>query len=512
MRNLLIGFLLLATGSTGLYAQNAVRTPAAQELNLQNFWFNSSNAAALAFSPMDSYSDLNLSYIREQGSFKQALSGDVESEVKAFTSGYLEYKGFNLYGDFSYMNSFDKGCLYNSNLYEPTFAMPYYIADWNLSDWKRQSYDMGLKAAFPRMAGGRLAVGLELRYNSRIGAKQMDPRGKSLALNILAAPSLAFSPDGINTFGLTLEYERYKERTGNSCENYLVIQPVAIMRGLGFYTQGNVGGNLGVSDYLYSGNRAGAALSWSRSGSASDLFSELSGGYDKITVLERPTFPQMRGATGTLFGEVVLKANLGTGRNHRIAFDGNFSYVTGYEYVQELVTQPVREWRTISIVPASDYLFADGNLSYDYYGDIGSEGYRWRVGALVTFDMFNQTYSLTKFDYMGISASLRGAYNLSFGNGSSLLSAASAGYSYPISGSYLYMGTVNVDSAIVKGFYPAELAYLTSQSISAGLSLTYSIPVGKRTNLYFKADGSYRKLLQTEGGRLFAALSIGTLL
>ena len=511
-RNLLIGLLLLGAGSFGLHAQNAARTPAAQELNLQNFWFNSPNAAALAFSPLENYSDLYLSYSREQGCFKHALSGQMESEIKASTSGALEYKGFALYGDFSYVNSFDKGCLYNANLYEPSFAMPYYVADWNLSDWKRQSYDMGLKAAFPTMADGRLAAGLELRYNDRVGAKQMDPRGQTWALNIVAAPSLAFSPDGRNTLGLTLEYERYKERTSHSCENYLVNQPVAIMRGLGYFTLGNVGGNLSVANYLYSGHKAGAALSWSRNGNLSELFTQISGGYDKITLIERPTFPQRRGDTGTVYGDVVLKANLGSERNHRLAFNGNFSYVTGYEYIQELVTSPKREWVTISVNPASNYLFVNGSISYDYYGGIGSDGYRWRAGALVTYDMFDQTYSYSEFDYMGLDATANGAYNIPVGSSSHLLASASAGYCYPLSGSYLFMGSVNTDSAIVKEFYPSELAYLTSQAVHAGLDLTFSLPVGKRNNLYIKAGATYYKPMGTTGDRIVAAISLGTLL
>ena len=510
-RNLLTALLLLGAGPFVLSAREPAKTPAGQELNLQNFWFNSYNAAALSFSPLDGYSDLHLSYNREQGAFKHALDCGTGSVVTATTSGATEYKGFVLYGDFSYINSFYKDCLYNANRYEPSFEMPYYLADWNLSDWKKQCYDMGLKLAAPILAGGRLATGVEIRYDTRTGAKQMDPRAVSTALNLLVAPSVAYSPDGANTFGLTLEYELIKERTRHSTENYLVDQPVAIMRGLGYYTQGSVGGNLSVANYLYSGNRAGAALEWSHDGASSDLFSSLHGGYEKTTVLERPTFPQMRGATGTVFGDVAFKAKLGPGRSHRISFEGNFSRVTGYEYIQELVTSPKREWRTISIVPASHYLFAAGVLSYDYYSGAGADGYNWRAGALVSFDMSDQTYSMSYFSNIGVDASLRGAYNIALSRGVSLLASANAGYRLPISGEYFYSGSVNTSSAIVTGFYPSEIDYLTSQAVHAGAGLTCSLPVTGKTNLYFKADADFRAPLEGGGNRFAAALTIGTL-
>ena len=511
-RNLLIGLLLLAAGSFNLHAQKTALSPAAQEINLQNFWFNSTNAAGLAISPLASYSDVSIRYDREQGAFKRAHEAQSKGEVTAAASGALTFKGFNLYGDFSYINSFSKGCLYNANLYEPSFRMPYYLADWNLSDWKRQSYDMGFKAVAPKMANDRLAIGLTMRYCDKVGAKQMDPRAVSYLLKMQVAPSIAYALSPRSTIGLTIDYERYKERTSQSCQNYLVEQPVALMRGLGYYTAASVGGNMGVADLLYSGHRIGGAVTFENKGTAADFFAEAAGGYNKITVMEQPRFPRMRGATSEIFANLSLKGNFGESRNHRVAIAGGYSHITGSEYTQELVTSPKRMWQTLAITPMSTYDFINGSICYDFYNKITDYGYDWEVGAEVDFNKMDQVYMLSVFNNMNVDADLHFAYNFSFTGGSNLLTNVSAGYYMPLGGNYMYTGPNNQDSEIVTGLYPKELAYLTTQCVHAAAGATYSFPINKRrNNLYITAEAQYRKPLGVEGNRLLAALAVGML-
>lgn len=511
-RNLLIGLLLLAAGSMSLRAQDAALTPAAQELNLQNFWFNSSNAAGMAMDPMQRYNNVSLQYDRRQGDFKNALDAATEGGVTAATSGVLSLKGFVLYGDFSYNHNTSKGSLYNANIFEPTYKMPYYLADWNLSDWRRQTFDMGVKVAAPKMANDRLALGLTIRYNDKVGAKQMDPRAVTYVLNLQAAPSLAFALSPSATLGLTLDYERYKERTRHSCENYLVTQPAALMRGLGYFTNAIIGGNMGVGDLLYSGNRFGGALSFEGNGSAADLFAEVAGGYETIEVMERPSFPRMRGKTATLYGDLTLKGNFGASRNHRVSLTGSFSQVTGSEYTQELVTSPKRMWYTVAVTPMSTYTFADAALNYDFYKNISDAGYDWKLGAEVDFSMMNQVYMVSYFKNMSVDADVHFAYNFAFAGGSNLLAQVKAGYYYPLSGGYLYTGTTNNDSEIVNSMYPKELAYLTSQCLDATAGATYSFPITKQLyNLYISAKAQYRKPLGANGDRLMAVATVGML-
>lgn len=510
-RNLLIGLLLLAAGSTSLRAQDAALTPASQELNLQNFWFNSLNAAAMAFSPLDNYADLELSYGRDMGDFKHALEPLTERDIIASTSGATQFKGFALYGDFSYTNSFSTGSLYNANLYQPRFSMPYYVADFNPSGWKRQNYDMGFKAAFPTLASGRLAFGIGVRYSDKVGAKQVDPRGVATVVNLQASPSVAYRISSGASLGLTLDYERYKERSENHCENHWVNQPVAIMRGLANNSTSNVGGNSGVQDYIYSGHRAGAALGFSSTSRAADIFTELAGGYEDITVMENPKFPRMRGATNTIYADFTFKANLGANRNHRLAFDGSFSNVTGKEYTQELVTSPKRMWETRAITPMSSYMFVNALASYDFYGNMTGNSYLWKAGAEALFDMMNQEYFTSSFNNMAVEARLKGAYNASFGGGSALLAKLTAGYRHPLSGQFLNAGTACSEKAILEDMYPSELAYLMSSSITAGLSLNYSFIVAKKQTMYVKADGQYIKPLSASTNRINVLAAVGVL-
>lgn len=510
-RNLLIGLLLLGAGSLSLHAQKAVNTPASLELNLQNFWFNSTNAAAMAFSPLTDYATLGVSYVHNQGDFKQVLEPQSENDIVASTSGALHFKGFALYGDFSYTNSFTKGSLYNANLYAPRFSMPYYIADFNLSDWKRQSYDMGFKAALPTMAAGRLAFGMDVHYSDKVGAKQVDPRALSYVIDLQVSPSVAYNISSKTTLGLALNYERNKERTDHSCENYRKDQPVALMRGVGNNSISSVGGNMGVNDYLYSANRAGATLSISSSNSAADLFAEVAGGYEKITVRENPKFPRMRGATNTIFADAAFKANFGAKRNHRLSVTGDFSRVTGLEYTQELVTTPKREWKTLAITPMSNYMFINALASYDFYGNMTGNSYTWKLGADAAFDMIDQSYFTALFNNMAVEARIKGAYNATFSGGSTLLAKLFAGYRHPLSGQFINSGSASADKRVVEEMYPSELAYLMSSSINARLSLTYSFIVARKQAMYIKADAQYIKPLSASTDRINALATVGVL-
>lgn len=510
-RNLLIGLLLLGAGSINLHAQTAAKTPVSQELNLQNFWFNSRNAAAMAFSPLNDYASLDLKYSRAQGSFKSVLEPQGQNDIVAASSGAVHYKGFALYGDFSYTNSFSQGSLYNANLYQPRFSMPYYIADFNPSDWKRQSYDMGFKVSFPTLAAGRLAFGADVRYSDKVGAKQIDPRALSYVVDIQVAPSVAYNVSSKTTLGLALNYERYKERTQHSCENYRKDQPVALMRGVANNSTSSVGGNMGVNDYLYSGNSAGASLSFCTSANAADLFAEVSGGFEKVTVMENPRFPRMRGATSTIYADAAFKANMGAKRNHRIKLEGDFSRVTGSEYTQELVTSPKREWKTLAVTPMSSYMFINVLASYDFYRNMTADSYTWKIGADAVFDMMDQVYFASAFNNMAVESRIRGAYNAIFSGGSTLLTSVAAGYRHPLSGQFINAGTASTQKQILNEMYPSELGYLMSSNVNAGLSLTYSFLIGKKQTIFVRADAQYFKPLSAATDRFVAAATVGLL-
>ncbi len=485
--------------------------PASQELNLQNFWFGSANSAALAFSPLVDYSDVLLKYSYGHGDLRHAQQPQNENSVEAAASGALRLKGYTMWGDFSYNNIYSRGSLYNANLYEPRFSMPYYICDAVLSDWKRQSYDMGFKVAAPKMAMEHLALGLEARYSNKVGAKQVDPRAVSYVLSLQLTPSVAYRTGSRSTIGLALDYRRYKERTSHSTENYQKDQQVALMRGLGIYTQGIVGGNLGFGDMIYSGNRFGGEAQYCLKADGADWFVRAGASYEKITLLERPSFPRMRGKTGNIAADMALKANLGRQRNHRVALEGDFSRVTGYEYTQELVTSPKREWVTLMVLPMSYYTFAGAAASYDFYHNLTPGGYDSRLGAEVRFDIMDQSYQLSYFNSMSLDAALRGAKNFCFDGGGSLLAKASAGYHLPLDAQYLY-APLSEDSgeSIVAGLYPSELAYLKTQYLDASLSLTYSLPVAKgRNNLYFSLSGRYLCPLNADTDRLAADFTVG---
>ena len=221
------------------------------QTNFRNtLWFSTDNAAGLAFSPLASYNDLNLSYSGKFGKFSVAQDAVTSHNVEFETSGALSLGGFRLWGDFSFKNIFDKGVRYNSNRYEVPENMPYYIADSYSSDWNRQEYDLSVKGASP-VLWNFVSFGLSLDYQTRVGAKQLDPRCETYNYHINVAPSVVFRFASNHHLGVDGFFEYAHERTTPSLNNSFEDQKVFITSGLGEYLLGKIGGNDGQKTWLY---------------------------------------------------------------------------------------------------------------------------------------------------------------------------------------------------------------------------------------------------------------------
>lgn len=490
----LIGAVLLCLCLSAGAQEHSV--PAARETAIgSSLWLRSSNSAGLALDSLRVMSDLSLGFSFEQGGLHSVWDGDRESDVRVEAKGVAKVAGMTLYGDFSYDYMGVSGARYNASLYEPAYDQPYYVADYSVSDWKKQAYDMGFRGATPLFWTNRASFGFEARYKAMAGAKQTDPRTETFRYDMFLAPSFTFSFGRAGTVGLKLEYMHGFERSTPSVENDWVTPRVAIMRGLGFYTAGTAGGNLGFDTFYYKTDRYGGSLQYYLNSVSADMLVDVGTYLSTTLVSENPQFPRMRGRTEKYGLTLDFMANLGRRRNHRVMLRADWGSTSGYEYNQQLSTsQGVSHWITINNPLMSTYDILEADMWYVWYSGFDRRGeYDYKLGVSADIFMMMQKYvsPFSRFEAANAAVHAFAGWNVPVGADSRLLPEVRAGYRISPSGEYSYGGTANRDSEIVLDMYPSELRFLTSDRLETSLGLTWALGIRGRSSLCFLLHGGY---------------------
>lgn len=510
---LLLSLIGLSVASVASAQDSSVRQPEI-EMNLSRaLWFNSSNVAGMSIAPLTRYSIVDFGYNGENGDFKMSQQGDKESAVGFSTHGSANVGKTYLWGNFEYRNIVEDGTKYLTNLYDPTREMPYYVADGVESKFKKQSYTLGVKAAFPQL-WGFVTPGCELEYNTNTGAKQRDPRSVTYYLTVKAAPSFVFELSEKHHAGFGVNYEYLYERSTFNRSDTEIDYPVYIMRGLGNYTSGVVSGSVGVGTFFYKGNKIGGSIQYgynNRDGMAALLDAGYS--YKVEDAFQTPTKKQTMGSTkqhawfvsGQMYVEDAAKLD-------KIIISYKERYTDGIEYIQELDQSfDVAEWVTLAKYVRSKYTSRVLDINYEYY--IKSDyGYKWKFGV----DM-QHSYKFDEYLLPAASFKAENDYgqvyakrNFILGSGkSTLLAGLTLGYNENIKGEYNYTGAYG-DAETVTDMYENDIRYMSSDYIMAGAELTYSTLVSKSTSLFVKGACKYYSPDEKKfDKRMYTSLSVG---
>ncbi|GEM_PF-3487989 len=515
-KSLVISCSLCLSLAAGAQEYDYVSTPASREIALgSGLWLRSGNSAGIALDSLGRISDLSLSGTYDYGSLKSQWSGDSETDIRVATSGITQVGGMTLYGDFSYDYISIEGARYNCLMFSPSYDQPYYIADFVSSSWRKQVYDMGFRLASPLLFSECATLGFEARYKSLVGAKQVDPRIETYRYDLGFAPSVAVRLGDRSSVGLRLGYMYSFERADPSVENNWETPRVAIMRGLGFYTLGTAGGNMGFDIFYYRTNRLDASAQYVLHSPSADLLVQAAFLYGKTLVSENPTLPRMRGRTEKSAIGLDIAANLGRKKNHRLDFAAEFGLTSGYEYNQQFDNTPgVYRWITVSNPMMSTYDILEADARYSYYGGLGTDGeYDFKLGLEADFFYMDQTYLIPRsdFDVVTCSVSAFAAWNIALGDRHRLMPELSAGYGLSPYGEYSYGGSSNTDSEIVTAFYPSELRFLSSDKIKCGAGLVYPVIFSKGSSLCIRVHAACDYSLSLAEYRLGAEFGVNYL-
>ncbi len=475
----------------------------------KSLWFNSNNAAGLFVTPLNNFNEVSLNYSLNSGNFKMQQQGDKESNISFNTNGAYRMGDYSLWGNFSFNNQTINDSRFNTTMCSPLRDMPYIVADPVLSKWKQQSYELNFKGASP-IYWDLISFGLSADYFANTGAKQNDPRSTNYNYNISVKPGLMFSIAKKHNIGLNFIYNNGFERTVPTNSNNQEDQQVFIMKGLGNYTPGVVGGKGGISTFFYKANLVGGAIQYGINGKFS-LLAEGRYHYKVEDAYQTTSKPERMGTVVQKYINAKLQLMLDGTYTNKLSIAYSDKSSDGIEYVQVIdKSADVQNWVTLAKYIRSNYRLKQANLQYDIFKS-RDKGYSWRAGIVGDYsDRLDQYYlpsSTLKAKNIFYGAFAKKDFSLCLK--SNLLVGLNLGYNSNISGEYVYNGA-DPKSIIVQELFIKDAAFLTSSFLKAGAELNFSTLVYKKMALFVKAETTYLKPSKGDFNRkLFANLVVG---
>ena len=503
MRRILTASLLVML-SCAVYAQESKDRSWTGLNETTTLWASSNNAAGLAFAPYKEYNTLRAVYDWQNGDWRPMQTGTTVSDIQFDTHGAKQIGRIQLWGRFSYDNVNDRGSSFNTLLYNPfDERFMYTAADTVSGQWKKQCYDMQVKAALP--LGEHFSTGIDINYIDRIAASQIDPRAESYNYSVVVKPGIVWKA-GSSLIGFNGLYSNTFERSTPSISNSQEIQKVFLLRGLGNWVGEQVGSG-GLSTMYFRCNTWGAALQYALQKDW-QLHAELSYQNHSTRTTESATQPKPHGNTLQHRAELNIAALWGERFLHKLTLDASLARTSGTE-ITALWNTAGGEWEIMSELNQCHLGSACADLLYDCY--IKDEHaykmhLRGGLGTELVRDSYASPYS--EFRYSLLSATIAAEYKFHIGKGTLLAGSTVKAFKNLGDSRYSYNGH-RAGTAPVRDLYPHNLAVRSADRIQGTLSAEYAFPVSKIMNLAFCAECTATSALCLELGTLRRIEALG---
>ncbi len=494
-------------------AQSAAKqnSPASVELlKAGSLWFNTNNAAGLAFDNLKYYSNLDFIYRIKNGDFKRNHDGEKESLLGVSTEGGLNLGGGYAWGRFSFNNETQRNTLYNTTMINPERGMPFYTVDKNVSDWKKQNYKLEMKVA-SKPLWDKYTVGVQGEYVTSTGAKQIDPRSVGNYYTITVKPGIA-AAFGKHVIGLNMVYQNLIEETRTTNSNSQQSQDVFVIKGLGNFYSAVVGGLQSLGSFVYKGNNLGGDVQYSYA--ISDFRFLLTGNYllRVEDVISSPTKPKKEGTIREEMMSAGLVVTKKCDNFHRLELSYSSAKSNGIEYVQVLDnTYEVQRWVDVYSSIRSTYNQTDMLFKYDFFRKASHE-YSWKAGVFANYRDNDDLYLLPKSKmrienlYMGINAK----FNIPAKLANRFMIGADVVYKNNINGYLIYKGA-DPTSPVIKEFMTPDMQYLRQDYYKIGGEISYFTNISKanKSGMFLKIAADLYKPLEGEGNRTQTTFGVG---
>lgn len=507
-------YLIPILAGPAVHAQDTLSTANGklQLAPVRNPWLGTQNAAGLSVLPLSSMGQTWLKGAIEEGDLKRPQQPTQSRNIQFLSERYQSLKNASFYGKFSFQQKWDDGIKW-SDVMDPYRRSPYVVADSIGGDWKKQLYDLELKASTPLNQQRSLLLGAGLQYKVGTGARQNDPRPLTYSNEISLNPSLVWAASKRLSLGLNGNINFFKEKLSFEASNNEDIHYRYKLAGLGYYYRVQ---SIAETRF-YTGKTFGGAAQVQWEGESLRFL--LDAGYSRRMEdsEDGSTFPQLNGNFTEDQYHASLNATLLTGSyTHQWTASWNTFDGKGRDYhYGESVNRQLPPLVNEDVL--SNTFYNEGAFHYRWIKDRFQDDYKWMLHAAVIYSGMDNRYNFPQFRNTVDANEYRLAFsrNLVFSDARNFIWGVSIALRDCFTHYNDYQPFGYQTDVVMKGLVNPDQQWLMSDMFKAGLSAEYRFPVSRssETSIFIKAEGSmWKRIKPTElpnASRNFAGLTIG---
>ncbi len=479
----------------------------------ESVWSLSGVAAGIGIERLQGLGIVDATGYYRDGDYHRAqeASGDYGAVISTSSFSKLS-KYFYGYGSFSFKANRELGRAW-SDMRETYAGLPYTYGSAIEGEYDHQQFSLSGRISTIELNG--FTYGISVDYSTFDMSRLIDPRPRTLALDVKIAPSVTYRLNATSHLMAEFRYEYVKDRmSGITTVQDDVVFEYYLMKGLENHS---VATQLGTISQQEFDNGYGAQLGYSINNSKFNLL--IRAGY--MSHYEE----LINSSTGKRsYGDYSMdRINFNLdfvasreGVQHRLDLDVDYRMGSAQEFVQENVniTDPngniSSQWVTMHKFVTYKDVKNSMTLNYKmYHGNIANYDFSHYLGLSAEYDMFDNKYLLPASNQTVslITAGLNGGVRLFRGANSALNFNAEVKYRMALQNE-LNVADQNI---LYDNILSVDYNYFNENVITGNVDLTYNRVFGKAR----KAQSAYIKMFynydytSTLGNMQQAGVSLG---
>lgn len=457
-----------------------------RQIEAENNWFQSGNAAGLKQMPELFPAELKLGYEYSDGNFHTIFEGQSVKMHEFDSRSYRKIGKTYLFGSFSYQKSFESGLNF-SNTNHPELNYPYLLADTVGKDTYDREF-FKLKGIISSPVCSQLDWGLSFDYQVGVASQNRDPRPENKVMQANISPGLLYKSDQLR-LGLNLIYGYYNEDIAISVVETGAQKSLFQIHGPGVFTyhvsssfyrlyqQHKLGGgmqlglnrgnftnlfhsNLVFSNQTVDDGRRGSIATWAATKNDSELDAAEWSLSDVVSLKEENKVHQ-------LSAKVQLVSKRGT------------EFIQRLEKINET---GLEHWITYRKEQKYYSLKTKAELKYQLISKNENELMNSLFSAALNYSTFQEDYHLPDFYQSFRNLKFMASYLKLFDFSRSSLSAE-----LNFKGQFKLGAQQNFDETqfMIQKIFKPEFDFRTETYFSPGISLGYEVPFRKAGEKFF---------------------------
>lgn len=458
-------------------------------------WLETGNAAGLSAYSFPSAGKTFIGTSQESGSFRRPQEAEQINRLYFQSEKYQRMKNSVIYGGFKFTQQWDKNLEFTDVL-DPYRGTPYIIGDSIGGNWKKQLYELSLKAATLKLANDKISLGVGLDYKVGSGARHNDPRPLNSSNELSLAPSLIWHLNARNRIGVNGSYRSYKEEveievSSNGGFNY----PVYKFMGPGIYMSNIIPASSSFTRN-YKAQGFGGALQYDREGGSWKWLSEAGIFRNQEDVTDGISTPIKAGKLKETIYHIQT-AFIYQPRKlvHRLKFNWKQYDREGQEFFT--IRESNDKFESIFSPVLTTALVTESGLKYEIIRPDGENNFISLLYAGAGFSGLDNKYLFPRSRQIAdrTQFAIGAKRNWKAGKSNSFLAGFDLGYNSRLSESTDNINMPNTTNFAAEHVFYPDHGYLISDAWNANLMLQYAFRLSnvREASFFIRANGLIRQ-------------------